>query len=100
MTIQVEWNQSLSRPVSSMICSAPTKTMSNARPTTSIRVLAVGVSNLVTSCVTENTQRATTGRFMKKIHGHVQLSLIQPPRMGPRIGAAVVVTAQMPSAAA
>ena len=30
---------------------------------------------------------------MKKIHGHDQLSLIVPPRMGPTIGAMIVVIA-------
>src|SRR5690606_25380511 len=35
------------------------------------------------------------GRLMKKIHGQLQLSLITPPRIGPRIGAVVVVIAQM-----
>src|SRR3546814_13261881 len=32
---------------------------------------------------------------MKNIHGQVQLSLIVPPRIGPRIGAVVVVIAQI-----
>src|SRR3546814_20559478 len=32
---------------------------------------------------------------MKKIHGQLQLSLMVPPNIGPRIGAVVVVIAQI-----
>jgi len=38
---------------------------------------------------------APTGRLMKNIHGHDILSDIQPPRMGPQIGATSVVIDQM-----
>src|SRR3546814_17349234 len=74
-----------------MIWNAPTDTTSRIRPTTSIRALARLVSNGDSSVKTPNAQIATTGRLMKKIHGQLQLSLIVPPRIGPRIGAVVVV---------
>ena len=56
-----------------------------------MRAFARFVSNGVSKVNTPNAQIATTGRLMKKIQGQVQLSLIVPPRMGPRIGAVVVV---------
>src|SRR3546814_6073428 len=53
------------------------------------------VSNGASRVPTPKAQSATTGRLMKKIHGQLQLSLMTPPRIGPRIGAVVVVIAQM-----
>src|SRR3546814_18596937 len=77
-----------------MIWKAPTDTTSRIRPTTSIRALARFVSNGVSRVHTPKAQIATTGRLMKNIHGQVHLSLIVPPRIGPRHGRVVVVTAQ------
>ena len=95
--IQVEPNQSCSRPVSSMIWNAPTESTSSAMPIMSIGALARGVSKRASRVPTPKAQIATTGRLMKKIHGQPQLSLSCPPRMGPRIGAVVVVIAQIAS---
>jgi hypothetical protein len=39
-----EWNQSSSWPLSSMICSEPTQTTSNASPTESMGSFLVGLS--------------------------------------------------------
>src|SRR3546814_4044343 len=80
-----------------MIWKAPTDTTSRIRPTTSIRALARFVSNGVSRVNTPNAQIATTGRLMKNIHGQVQLSLIVPPRIGPRIGRSEEHTSELQS---
>src|SRR5271167_1017547 len=43
-------------------------------------------------------QRMPTGTLMKKIHRQVMLSEIQPPRIGPQIGATSVVIDQTANA--
>src|ERR1700683_3146185 len=43
-------------------------------------------------------QKIPTGTLMKKIQRQVVLSLIQPPRIGPQIGATSVVIDQIASA--
>ena len=96
-TIHVDPNQSCSRPVSSMIWKAPTDRTSRISPTTSIRAFTRFVSKRPSIVPTPKAQSATTGRLMKKIHGQLQLSEISPPRIGPRIGAVVVVIAQIAS---
>src|SRR3546814_1831768 len=74
-----------------MIWKAPTDTTSRMSPTVSMRALTRLVSNGASRVPTPKAQSATTGRLMKKIHGQLQLSLMTPPRIGPRIGAVVVV---------
>ncbi len=59
-----ELNQSSSRPLSSMICMAPTKTTSRARPAKSIRRFSVGVSRLASMRQAKKPQTAATGTLM------------------------------------
>ena len=43
-------------------------------------------------------QNVTTGKLMKKIQCQLQLSEMEPPKIGPRIGATTTVMLQRPSA--
>src|SRR3546814_8442144 len=78
-----------------MIWNAPTDTTSRISPMVSIRALTRFVSNGAIRVPTPKAHRATTGRLIKKIHGQLQLSLMVPTNIGPRIGAVVVVIAQI-----
>ena len=72
---------------------------SRMKPITSMGWRAMVVSNrfIIREITTKHS--ATTGRLMKKIQCHDMLSEISPPRIGPNMGAAVVVAAHRPTAA-
>ena len=93
-----EANQSASLPVSSITCSAPTQTSSSMKPVVSIGALRVGVSRPRMPRQQSQAQMIPTGTLIRKIHGHAQLSQIQPPRIGPVTGATSVVIDQIASA--
>src|SRR4029079_16613256 len=58
------------------------------------------VSDLRSKAKVPATQIAAIGMLMKKIQCQPQLSEMVPPRIGPRIGATIVVIAQIPVACA
>ncbi len=94
-TMAGEENQSASLPWSSMICSDETQTMSRPRPTPSTGALRPGVSRPFMPRAQPMAQRIPIGTLIRKIHDQVALSEIQPPRIGPHTGAAMVVIDQM-----
>ena len=96
--MRVDSNQSASRPVSSMICSAPTHTTRSASPTQSTGNLSVGDSLSWSARQHTTPLRSPTGRLIRKIQGQEKLSEMYPPRSGPAIGAISVVIDQMASA--
>ena len=64
----------------------------------SIGSLLIGVSAVFIKRITPTAQMIPTGIFIKKIQCQDQLSLIVPPKIGPKIGATTVVIAHMPMA--
>src|SRR5580704_18050030 len=68
-TMDVEWNQARSLPLSSMICKAPTHTNKSARPTRSNGIFRVGVSCDCKFFQHIQAQNTPTGTLMRKIHG-------------------------------
>ena len=90
-----EANQSRSAPLSSMICSAPTQTISRPRPTKSPgRRWVDSLSGRVRRATT--TSSTATGTLMKNTHDQPKASEMVPPSTGPRTGAIRVVTAHRP----
>ena len=66
----------------------------------SIGAFSTFVSALRSKMTAPVAQMAAIGMLMKKIQCQPQLSEIVPPRMGPKIGATIVVIAQIPVACA
>ena len=70
-TMNTEWNQSRSLPLSSMICNAPTHTNRSAKPMRSMGILRVGVSCDCKLFQHIQAQKTPTGTLMRKIHGQM-----------------------------
>ena len=94
-------NQSELFPLSSTICNVTSHITRKKKPAPSVFtffcLLAYGGSSrtelqIIAAIIPKGT-------FMKKIHGHVQLSVIQPPRTGPIIGASSTPSANIAIAA-
>ena len=91
-------NQSFSCPKSSISCKAPIQTISNASPTASIGKRNLSVSAGFNKRIAATAQIIPTGILIKKIQCQDQLSLIEPPKIGPKMGPTTVVIAHMPMA--
>ena len=98
VTITHEPNQPRSLPLSSMICRLPTPTTSRASPILSTGSTKVSVSRWRRIGQPAHSTRMPIGTLMKKIPLQCQLSEIQPPRIGPKIGATTTVIAHSASA--
>src|SRR5574337_385 len=97
-TMVTELNQSSSLPLSSMICSETTPTISVIMPTQSMRTRRNCSTFLPICASTTLAVNIPIGTLMKKIHRHEYESVIQPPAIGPTIGATTVIMAMMASA--
>ena len=81
-----------------MSCKAPIHKMSRNNPPISILSLSVGVSAVFNKRIAANAQNNPTGILIKNIQCQEKLSLIVPPKIGPKIGPITVVIAHMPIA--
>ena len=81
-----------------MSCNAPIHSTNRNKPTLSILKRTVSVSATDSSRMAAITQIIPTGILIKKIQCQDKLSLIKPPKIGPRIGPNTVVIAQSPIA--
>ncbi|SSQ43663.1 Uncharacterised protein [Acinetobacter baumannii] len=99
-TMLVLLNQSRSCPKSSISCNAPIHRINSPKPTVSILKEMVSVSATLNKRIAANTQTIPTGKLIKKIQCQDRLSLIRPPKIGPKIGPTTVVIAHRPIACA
>ncbi|MNM63159.1 hypothetical protein D3C81_745180 [compost metagenome] len=83
-----------------MSCSAPIQSINRPKPTVSILKEIVSVSAGLSKRIAAKTQIMPTGMLIKKIQCQDRLSLIRPPKIGPKIGPTTVVIAQRPIACA
>ena len=98
ITIAGLLNQSRSCPKSSMSCNAPIHKIRRINPPRSILSLAVAVSAGLSRRIAAKAHAIPTGILIKKIQCQDMLSLMVPPKIGPRIGPTTVVIAHMPIA--
>ena len=73
---------------------------SNAEDMNGILKEMVSVSATLNKRIAANTQTIPTGKLIKKIQCQDRLSLIRPPKIGPKIGPTTVVIAHRPIACA
>ena len=97
-TINGLFNQSCSWPKSNISCKAPIHSTNNNKPPISIFNLAVAVSAGFNKRIAAIAQPIPTGILIKKIQCQDKLSLIAPPKIGPKMGPTTVVMAHMPMA--